>query len=91
MPRKYLLFITAAVFLSPRLLWAGDISKQLSTENSDVVETDEEMGAESLNRIAGKVDTGFAPRDKTYESPNHYKPGPQGHEKAMEKKFSKSD
>lgn len=43
-----------------------------------VVDTSEDDPDESLNRIAGDADPGFLMRstDFSYESENHYKPGP---------------
>ncbi|GEM_PF-3086690 len=40
-----------------------------------IVETDEESAAESLNRISGDVDRGYALPEQTYQSDHHTKPG----------------
>mgnify|MGYP001611037083 CR=1 FL=1 len=50
-----------------------------------VVETSEEDAAGSLDRISGKIDLGFSSKDGTYRSENHYKAGPFGKSKAMDK------
>lgn len=49
-----------------------------------VVETDEESASESLERISGEYDLGFASPSQTYDSPSHYTPGPTGRQKAVE-------
>lgn len=36
-----------------------------------VVETDSQSASDSLNRIAGDYDRGFATEDQSYDSPNH--------------------
>ncbi len=41
-----------------------------------VVETDEESAAESLNRVSGIIDLGFAAPQQTYHSKNHARQGP---------------
>ena len=40
-----------------------------------IVETDEESAAESLNRISGDIDRGYALPEQTYQSDHHTKPG----------------
>ena len=47
-----------------------------------VLETDQESAAESLERISGKIDTGFSDPENTFKSPDHYASGPFAREKA---------
>ena len=42
------------------------------------VETDETSASESLERVSGKIDLGFAAPDQTYQSSSHSRPGPFG-------------
>ena len=53
-----------------------------------VVETDENSESESLNRISGRIDLGFSLPDQSYNSPDHYRPGPFGREEAIDKSQS---
>lgn len=48
------------------------------------VSSDELDPTESLNRVSGEIDLGFAAPSQTYRSPGHYSPGPFSREKALE-------
>ena len=50
-----------------------------------VVETSSEDATDSLNRVSGKIDLGFAAPEDTYKSTSHYKPGPFGRSEAMDR------
>ena len=50
-------------------------SKSLMDE-SFVVETSDGDATDSLNRISGKIDNGFAPEGSTYQSVHHGRSGP---------------
>ena len=50
-----------------------------------VVETQEDDATQSLNRVSGNFDLGFAPEEYTYHSDHHYKAGPFGQSEAMDK------
>jgi hypothetical protein len=50
-----------------------------------VVETDAESATDSLNRISGQIDTGFLPTGDSFESEDHYRPGPFGRQEAVER------
>ncbi len=52
-----------------------DLSKSLMDE-SFVVETSDSDATDSLNRISGNIDTGFAPEGSTYQSNHHGRSGP---------------
>jgi hypothetical protein len=43
-----------------------------------VVETDEQSSVDSLNRVSGSYDRGFAPLNATYQSASHQRSGPLG-------------
>ena len=55
-----------------------------------VVETNEEIVAESLERISGKIDRGFSDPENTFKSVDHYKVGPFAKERVEDKKQSRS-
>jgi len=54
-------------------------------ETAFSVETDEQSASESLDRISGKIDLGFADPTQTYESSDHTRPGPFGRQDAADK------
>ena len=56
-----------------------------------VVETDEESAAESLNRISGDVDRGYALPEQTYRSDHHTRPGAFQRSEEMSDSLSPSD
>jgi hypothetical protein len=58
-----------------------DIQKQEPKRALFVVETNEGMAEESLNRISGEIDLGFTTPDQSYKSENHALPGPLAREK----------
>jgi hypothetical protein len=74
-------------------LWAGLSFVSSSAEPSDpgaksrdtlyAVETDDTDASESLNRIAGHIDTGFAPKKNTFRSEEQYGPSPFAHQKSL--------
>ena len=81
--KKIFFFIFTAAFLCVPVM-AGDdplagVHRSLKDE-AFVIETDEESGSESLNRIAGDIDLGFTTPDQEYESTSQHKPGPFGRE-----------
>ena len=43
-----------------------------------VVETDDTSVSDSLNRISGNIDLGFSAPEQSYDSTDHYRPGPFG-------------
>ena len=53
-----------------------------------VVESDELDDSESLNRISGDIDLGFSLPEQSYESKDHYRPGPFGREEANDSRQS---
>ena len=55
----------------------ADARKSLKDEIF-TVETDETSASESLDRVSGNIDLGFAALDQTYQSTSHYRPGPFG-------------
>ena len=61
---------------------ANEIKPKNTSFTLEVVETDPDSVADSLNRISGTIDTGFAPKSQVYHSENHYKPGPFAREQA---------
>ena len=79
------LVLTKILAVPSAFLWAGESLK----DNPLVLETDEQSARESLNRVSGQIDTGFASEENTYRSDNHYKPGPFGRQEISEK--SRSD
>ncbi len=52
-----------------------NVSKRLMDERF-VVETSDEDATDSLNRVAGTIDAGFASEDSTYHSVHHGRSGP---------------
>ena len=48
------------------------------------VETDENSVSDSLNRISGKIDLGFSAPEQSYDSSDHYRPGPFGRQEATD-------
>ena len=52
-----------------------------------VVETSDEDAAESLNRVSGKIDLGFAGEDYAYQSEHHYGAGPFAQSAAKDKLY----
>lgn len=76
--RKIIICLLSILFITP--------SAYASLKNEAfVIETDEESSTDSLNRIAGDIDLGFTDPDQEYQSPDHYRPGPFGHQDAEEK------
>lgn len=73
---KYLLSILFCFQCS----WLGAAETQTS-RRVFVVETDAKSAAESLDRISGEIDLGFSKSDQTFESSDHYAPGPFGRQK----------
>ena len=72
-----LALLTLVVFY-PVLVFA-ELDSSLDSHLRDalfIVETDENAAAESLNRISGKIDTGFSSPQQSYKSENHRKRGP---------------
>ena len=65
----------------------SDTPKNLKDE-SFVVETDETSVSDSLNRISGKIDLGFATPEQTYTSEDHYRAGPFGRAEQQDKSQS---
>ncbi len=61
-----------------------NVNKSLKDQEF-VVETDESSESESLNRVSGHYDLGFASPDQSYESSSHYRPGPFGREELKDK------
>ena len=49
-----------------------------------VVETDEDMGKESLNRVSGQYDLGFTLPEQEYHSSSHTRAGPLRYEESQE-------
>ena len=62
-----------------------NFNKPLSMETF-VVETNEDMASESLDRISGHIDTGFSAPENTYKSEDQKGIGPFAKEKAEEDK-----
>ena len=50
-----------------------------------VVETDETSDSESLERISGHYDLGFSLPEQSYDSEDHYRPGPFGRAEAADR------
>jgi hypothetical protein len=48
------------------------------------VSSDELDPAESLNRVSGHIDLGFSAPSQTFQSSDHYSPGPFSREKTVE-------
>jgi hypothetical protein len=51
-----------------------------------VVETDESSDSDALNRISGNIDLGFSAPEQSYNSSDHYRPGPFGRSDEMDEK-----
>ncbi len=88
---RRLLFLAIVFFvgLEPLCLFAAE--KQDSSaakERIFVVETDRESASESMERISGKIDLGFSSPSNSFESSDHYKPGPFGRAEAAQEKTS---
>ena len=49
-----------------------------------VVETDENSVSDSLNRISCNIDLGFSAPEQSYDSSDHYRPGPFGRAEAAD-------
>jgi hypothetical protein len=77
-----LLLYSFPAFAEENFLPAGHRSLKNGTF---VVETSEEDSVQSLDRISGHIDSGFAPKEETYQSENHYRAGPFGKTEAMDK------
>ena len=63
-----------------------DNSKKSMANSGFVIETNEHMAAESLERISGKIDRGFSDPENTFKSDDHYGVGPFAKERVEEKK-----
>ena len=77
-----LLFCFAAAFA------VEDPLKSVRSSMKDqvfVVESDDDSESESLNRISGQFDLGFSLPEQSFESSDHYRPGPFGREEAADK------
>ena len=61
-----------------------EIASKSLRDGAFVVATDESSATDSLNRVSGQYDLGFAAPDQTYQSEHHYKPGPFGKATAEE-------
>ena len=86
--KKISLFVFAAAMCCTPV-FAGDdpfadTHKSLK-DQAFVVETDEDSGTESLNRIAGNIDLGFTTPDQEFQSSDQYKPGPFSQEESKDK------
>lgn len=88
-------------FLLPGHLFAATAEEGMDTEanqnlnkkligNDFVLETDEAMASDSLNRISGNVDLGFSAPENTFKSSDHYGAGPFDKERAEERKISQN-
>ena len=57
---------------------SGDPKEKDSLMNNGfVIETNDENAAESLERVSGKIDTGFSTSENSYRSGDQYAPGPK--------------
>ena len=78
MKKKQLIFLGILLFSSNA--WAEDdlpgSAPQSLKDRVFVVETNENSASESLNRVAGHIDTGFSSFDQSFQSPDHYHPSP---------------
>jgi hypothetical protein len=94
----YSLMILADFFIQPHLFAATtkdvtgteadqNLNKKL-TGSDYVLETDQAMASDSLNRISGNIDMGFSAPENTFKSPDHYGAGPFAKEKAEISKAS---
>ena len=68
--------IALTLLLVPQFGFAEEADSQQNgtgyhSDRLFVVETDEESAAESLNRVSGTIDLGFAAPEYTYQSKNH--------------------
>ena len=69
-----------AVFCGP-VIAAEDPLSGASKSLKDqifIVDSDENSESESLNRISGEYDLGFSSSEQSFESTDHYRPGPFG-------------
>ena len=67
-----------------------DNSKKSLANSAFVIETNEHMAAESLERISGKIDRGFSDPENTFKSDDHFRAGPFAKEKIEAKKQNNS-
>ena len=81
-----LIFFVFFMGVGPFCVLAAEKQEPLLAKHSMfVVETDSESASESLERISGQIDLGFSAPDDSFESSNHYKPGPFGRQDSAEK------
>ena len=83
------IFILSVSFLVGDPLYAEDKApapKESLMNSGFVMETDDQSSAESLERISGKIDTGFSAPENTYKTEERPGAGPFAKEKAEEKK-----
>ena len=66
------------------------LAASLKEEKAYVVETDESTASESLNRVSGNIDLGFAAPENTFKSEDQDGVGPFAKEKAQYKKNNES-
>ena len=86
--KKILFFTVAAFFFSAHVRAAEDLAegaRHSLKEHKFMIETDKDTGSDSLNRISGEYETGFSATEQSFDSPDHYRPGPFGREEVMDK------
>ena len=86
---KKTLFLALAVWtLASNAYSAEDPQASHKSLKDDVfvVETDESSDSDALNRIAGNIDLGFSAPEQSYDSSDHYRPGPFGRSDEMDSK-----
>ena len=87
---KKTLFFMLVVFCSGTFAHAAEDDPLASVHKSlkdqaFVVESGDDSESESLNRISGQFDLGFSLPEQSFESSDHYRPGPFGREQAADK------
>lgn len=78
--RLFIIFLTIFFHVAPALAKEDALGHRVF-----VVETDDESSSQSLDRISGQIDLGFASSEQTFESADHYTPGPFARQKQSEK------
>ena len=73
---KQALMLLLAVFFLCIQTTGFCVEEKYSGRRVFVVETDAQSAADSLDRVSGKIDLGFSTPDQTFDSPDHYAPGP---------------
>ncbi len=71
--KKTIFVLLISFFLLPL---SSGLSPSYAEYLLDVVETDEESTEDSLNRIAGEIDSGFSKPYQSYRSESHKASGP---------------